>query len=156
MARCPKRRWGEKATGSNPTDRGQLGTKRSLLTDGHGIPVAVAVDGAKRPDMKLVAATLHAFVVAPPTPTAEAPPPMCLDKGYAYKAVRATLDEWGYTAHIRQRGEAIQAKRELPGSRARRWVAERMHSWMNRFRCGLIRWEKKGENYVALVHFACA
>jgi len=40
--------------------------------------------------------------------------------------------------------------------RARRWVVERTHSWFNRFRRLLIRWEKKAENYVAFVHFACA
>jgi len=36
------------------------------------------------------------------------------------------------------------------------WVVERTHSWMNRFRRLLIRWEKKADNYLALVHFACA
>jgi hypothetical protein len=79
-----------------------------------------------------------------------------LDKGYDYAAVRVTLDEWGDTAHIRRRGEEAQAKHELPGYRAHRWVGERTHSWMNRFRRLLIRWEKKVENYLALVHFACA
>ena len=62
--------------------------------------MAVAVDGANRHDMELVEATLHALVVAPPVPTAEAPQHLCLDKGDDYEAVRATLDEWGYTAHI--------------------------------------------------------
>jgi putative transposase len=44
------RRWGDEAsapfgtaaTGANPTDRGKRGTKRSLLTDGAGIPLARA------------------------------------------------------------------------------------------------------------------
>ena len=39
---------------------------------------------------------------------------------------------------------------------ARRWVVERTHSWMNRFRGVLIRWEKKVENYLGLLHLACA
>jgi len=43
---------GEKGTGPNPTDRGKKGTKRSLLTEGKGIPLAVAVEGANRHDMK--------------------------------------------------------------------------------------------------------
>jgi transposase len=42
------------------------------------------------------------------------------------------------------------------GQRARRWVVERTHSWLNRFRRILVRWEKKAENYIALLHFACA
>jgi putative transposase len=126
------------------------------LTDGHGIPLAVVVDGANRHDMKLVDATLEALMVKRPEPTARQPQHLCLDKGYDYEAVRDTLEAWSYTAHIRHRGEERQAKYEIPGYRARRWVVERTHSWMNRFRRLLIRWEKKGENYLALLHFACA
>jgi putative transposase len=145
-----------KKVGKNPTDRGKLGTKRSVLTDGLGIPLAVAVDGANRHDMKLVDATLAALMVKRPEPTVMWPQHLCLDKGYDYEAVRETLEAWGYTAHIRHRGEERQAKGEIPGYRARRWVVERTHSWMNRFRRLLIRWEKKVENYLALLHFACA
>ncbi len=47
-------------------------------------------------------------------------------------------------------------KREVPGYRARRWVVERTHSWFNRFRRLLIRWEKKPANYLGMIHFACA
>jgi putative transposase len=146
---------GEKV-GKNPTDRGKLGTKRSLLTDGHGLPLGIAVDGANRHDMKLVEATLEAIMIKRPEPTVTQPQHLGLDKGYDYEAVRDTLDAWGYTAHLRCRGEEVQAKRDLPGYRARRWVVERTHAWMNRFRRLLIRWEKKVENYLALLHFACA
>ncbi len=38
---------------------------------------------------------------------------------------------------------------------ARRWVVERTGSWHNRFRKLLVRWEKKAQNYLALVHLAC-
>src|SRR5437764_158788 len=48
------------------------------------------------------------------------------------------------------------AKPRVPGYRARRWVVERLHSWLNRFRRVLIRWEKKPENYIAFLHLACA
>ncbi len=81
---------------------------------------------------------------------------MCLDKAYDYPQVAELLAEWGYTAHIRARGEETHAKRNIPGYRARRWVVERTHSWMNRFRRLLIRWEKKVKNYLAMIHFACA
>jgi len=146
---------GEK-TGPNPTDRAKQGVKRSLLTEGHGIPVGIAVAGANRHDMKLVEATLENLVVERPEPTEEKPQNMCLDKGYDYDEVREIIETWGYTAHIRARGEEAQEKREVPGYRARRWVVERTHSWLNRFRRLLIRWEKKVENYLAMLHFACA
>jgi putative transposase len=70
--------------------------------------------------------------------------------------VQQTVAAWGYTAHIRSRGEEGQEKAKVPGYRARRWVVERTHSWMNRFRRLLVRWEKKEPHYLALLHFALA
>jgi putative transposase len=116
-----------KKVGKNPTDCGKLGTKRSVLTEGQGIPLGVAVDGSNRHDMKLVEATLEAIMIKRPAPTATWPQHLCMDKGYDYGAVRETLEAWGSTAHIRRRGEEIQAKREIPGYRARRWVVESSH-----------------------------
>jgi putative transposase len=142
--------------GNNPTDRGQLGTTRSVLTDGQGLPLGIAVEGANRHDMTLVDATLEAIIIKRPEPTVTHPQHLCLDQGYDYDAVRETLEAWSYTAHIRHRGEEAQATRDIPGYRARRWVVERTHAWMNRFRRLLIRWEKKVENYLALLHLACA
>ena len=40
--------------------------------------------------------------------------------------------------------------------RAHRWVVERSHSWMNRFRGILVRWEKRADTYLAMLHLACA
>ena len=64
---------GRGATGKNPTDRAKSGTKRSMLTDGAGIPLAVAVEGATRHDSKLLVATLEGLVVARPAPPEEEP-----------------------------------------------------------------------------------
>ena len=51
---------------------------------------------------------------------------------------------------------ATLEKTQTPGYRARRWVAERTHSWLNRSRRLLVRWEKKTENYLAFLQLACA
>jgi len=126
------------------------------VTDGHGVPIGLAVAGANRHDMKLVRATIESIVVERPAPTDEQPQGMCLDKGYDFQEVRDILAEFGFTAHIRARGEEAKAIKREAGFRARRWVVERTHSWMNRFRRILIRWEKKPENYIAFLHFACA
>jgi putative transposase len=56
------------ATGANPTDRGKSGAKRSLLTDGAGVPLAIVIDGANRHDVKLLCATLDGIVIARPEP----------------------------------------------------------------------------------------
>ena len=98
-----------KKTGANPTDRGKGGVKRSLLTEGHGVPLGVVVAGANRPDMKLLASTLYSIVVERPEPTEEKPQGMCLDKGYDYEEVRATLAVFGFTAHITARGKDARA-----------------------------------------------
>ncbi len=127
-----------------------------MLTDAHGIPLGLAVAGATRHDMKLVEATLDSLVVERPQPTDELPQGMCMDKGYDYAEVRDTLLEFGFTAHIRARGEEAQAIKQQAGFKARRWVVERTQSWMNRFRRIVIRWDKQVDNYLAFLHFACA
>lgn len=147
---------GGERTGPNPTDRGKDGVKRSLLTEGHGVPIGVAIDGANRHDMKLVRATIESLVVARPAPSEGRSQGMCLDKGYDYAEVRETLAAFGFTAHIRSRGEEAQELVREADKRARRWVVERSHSWLNRCRRILVRWEKKSAHYLAFLHFACA
>ncbi len=66
------------------------------------------------------------------------------------------MEEFAFTAHIRARGEEAKALKEEAGYKARRWVVERTHSWLNRFRAVLIRWCKKPENFLATLHFAFA
>ena len=127
-----------------------------MLTEAKGIPVGLAVDGANRHDMKLFRSTVEAIPVPRPTPTPEQPQGLCLDKGYDFDEVRQTLREFGFTAHIRGRGEEARAIQREAGFKARRWVVERTHSWMNRFRHILIRWDKHADNYIAFLHFACA
>lgn len=120
------------------------------------MPIGLAIDGANRHDMKLVRPTLESLVAERPEVTEDEPQGMCLDKGYDYEEVREILKEFGFTAHIKARGEEAKALKAEAGKRARRWVVERSHSWMNRFRRILVRWEKKPENYLAFLHFACA
>ena len=77
-----------------------------------------------------------------------------MDKGYDFTDIRKLVEEYGYTAHIKSCGEE-NMRGDIPGFWARRWVVERTHSWLNRFRRLLIRWEKKIENYLAMLHLAC-
>jgi putative transposase len=147
---------GGEETGKNPTDRGKIGTKRSLLTDAQGVPLGVAVSGANVHDKRLVRETIESIPVERPQPTKKNPQNMCQDKGYDYPDVRELVAEFGYTAHIPARGTDPAKKQKLPGYRTRRWVVERTHSWFNRFRRLLIRWEKKVANFKAFLHLACA
>ena len=130
--------------------------KRSLLSEGHGVPVGVAVAGANCPDYQLTGETLAGIPVARPKPTPARPQGLCVDKGYDYDEVRQAAEAFGYTLHQRRRGEAPEELPRAPHKKPRRWVVERTHSWMNRFRRILIRWEKKVANYLAMLHLACA
>lgn len=99
--------------------------------------------------------TLVSVPIDRPCPTKRSPQGLCLDKGYDYDEVRDLADEFRFTAHIRSRGEEAKAIKKHAGFRARRWVVERTHSWMNRFRAVLIRWQKRPDTYVAMLHMAC-
>ncbi|WP_228052232.1 IS5 family transposase [Nodosilinea sp. LEGE 07298] len=147
---------GGKDTGPNPTDRGKSGSKRSILTDGQGIPLAIVVAPANRHDMKLFEATLEAQQMVPADLATDRSRHLCLDRGYDYQAIRQILDEWGYVGHIPPKEDRDLIIRDIPNYRARRWVVERTHAWMNRFRRLLIRWEKKAENYLGFLQLASA
>ena len=116
----------------------------------------MAVEGANFHDKRLVKTTLRSVTIPRPRATESEPRNMCMDKGYDYPDTRELVRKWGYAAHIKARCEEAREKRTLPGYRARRWVVERTHSWMNRYRRLLVRWEKKVANYLAMIHFACA
>jgi putative transposase len=79
---------GGQATGKNPTDRAKIGTKRSLLTDGQGVPLGIEVSGANTHDKRMVEATLECIPTERPESTKRNPQNMCLDKGYDYPDVR--------------------------------------------------------------------
>lgn len=105
--------------------------------------------------MKLVRSTLENIAMKRPKPTLEEPQNLCLDKGYDYDEIRDLAREFYYTAHIRGRGEEAQAIKRAVGFKARRWVVERTHSWLNRFRRLLVRWEKRADTFFAMLHLAC-
>jgi len=82
---------------------------------------------------------------------------LCLDRGYATVACRETAVAHGYVPHIPPKRSAA-APVPPPGDPARhpprRWMVEVSHSWFNRFRRLLIRWEKKGANYLGFMQLA--
>ena len=145
------------ATGSNPTDRGKAGAKRTLLTDGKAIPLAVVLCGANRHDSQMLAEVLDAVVV--PRPEDDQEQHLCLDRGYDTPTCRAAVAERRLTAHIPKKASATEP---LPASGSperhppRRWVVEVGHAWFNRFRRLLIRWEKKATHYLGFVQLAAA
>ena len=105
-------------------------------------------------DIKLLEETLDSIVIFRPLPSPENPQNLCLDAGYV--GSKDAVLQRGYIPHIRPRGEEKMEIERNPDFKARRWVVEVCHSWLNRFRKLLVRFEKKAKNYLALVQFACA
>lgn len=124
--------------------------------DGRGVPLGVAVAGANRNDHLLLQETLASIPPACPLPPDAVEQGLWLDKGYDFEAVYGQVRRNGYVPHIVPRDAEREWLQRIPGYRARRWPVERTHSWMNRFRRILVRWEKTVANYTAMVHLACA
>lgn len=123
-----------------------------MLTEASGIPLAIEISGANTNDFKLVKQTFESIQIDKPS---EKESNACMDKGYDYDEVREIVDEFGFIAHIKARGEEAKELKKSAKKKARRWVVERTHSWLNKFRGILIRWCKKAENYLAMLQFAC-
>jgi putative transposase len=121
------------------------------LTEGKGIPVACLVTGANRTDMKKLAALLDALLIPLP---AGVEPHLTLDRGDDDDACREAAVSRGSTVHIPPKASAAQPL-PPPGDPdrhpPRRWVVEGGHSWFNRFRRLLVRWEKQGTHDLGFV-----
>ena len=127
--------------------------KRSIVTDANGIPLGAVIAGANVHDKHLLAPTLDAVAIRAPRGPRR-PTHLCLDKGFDYPDTELLVRARRIKPHIRRRGESALLGRVH--GKPRRWVVERTNSWHNNFRALKIRWEVKGCNYLALLHFACA
>jgi putative transposase len=136
--------------GRNPTDRGKPGVKRSLLTDAGGLPIGLAVGGANTPDISMFLDTWESSLV----PIMGSGAGVCLDKGYDAQWVRNAIEIFDCEPHVRARGEEIQALKA--GEKARRWVVERTHSWLNGYRALRTRWMRSATGYLNQLQLACA
>jgi transposase len=133
---------GGAATGPNPTDRGKPGTKRHVVVDRNGIPLAIGVTAANRPDDTVFAALVDAVepLKRPRGRPRQRPAKVHADKGYDYPHCRQTLRQRGIQARIARKG--IESKTKLGHYR---WVAERTLAWLARFRRLTIRYERRAD-----------
>ena len=136
--------------GKNPTVRGSKGENAVIMTDANGLLLSLVFAGANTRDIKLVAETLDGLEAGGLGRKLV----LCLNKDYDAEWLRNYLKSRRYKPHIQSRKEESDASRNTD-FKACRWGAKRTHSWMNRCRRVLTRWEKKTENYEALLHFAC-
>lgn len=115
---------GGATAGRSPVDRGKQGLKRSVVTDGTGIPLHLVSAGANRNDAPLLAPTLAGLAKLDGLPADRT---VHLDRGYDNGTTRALLAELGFDGAIARKGVPA------PIQAGTRWVVERTHSWMNGF-----------------------
>lgn len=118
-------------TGPNPTDRAKLGSKRHLICDGRGVPLAIRLTGANRNDSQEALALVDAipFLQGERGRPRHRPDRVLGDRGYDAEAIRQGL-------RIRQIVPSLAKRNTEHGSGLGqwRWVAERTFAWLNQFR----------------------
>ena len=143
---------GQEKTGKSPVDRRKIGTKRSIIVEQNGIAIGCALGGGNQHDSKLFevsARSIPTFLTQPYYRE------MHLDSAYDSKSIRVILFNLGYVPKISKNRR--RSKRAMPEkTEKKRWIVESAHSWMNRFRRLLVRFEKIASNYLSLMKFALA
>ena len=125
-----------------------------LLVDARGAPLSIIVTGANRHDVTQLASTLDSIVIERPEVRPYHPQNLCADAGFSGKPAHGQIVERDYHPHVRPRGE--EKVRRKNGYKPRRWIVEVAHSWFNRFRKLLVRYEKTDRSYLGLNMLAAA
>ena len=144
--------WGLQ-TGPNPTDRAKLGSKRHLICDGRGVPLAIRLTGANRNDSQQALALVEAI------------PSLQGERGRPRHRPECVLGDRGYDAESIRQG--LRARRMVPWLAKRntehgsglgrwRWVVERTFAWLNQFRRLRVRYEKRADIHEAFLSLGCA
>lgn len=127
-----------------------------MLVDGRGVPLSLVVTGANRHDVSQLKAVLDAIVVKRVNPPERRNKHLCADAGYTGAPALQLIEEHGYIPHVKGRGQEARELKRDPKKKARRWVVEVAHSWFNRFRKLLVRYEKLDRSFLALNHLAAS
>jgi putative transposase len=118
------------------------------MVDGSGVPLCLVASAANVNDLNLLAGTVNSRGLEP---AAGIEQHLCLHLGYQCKMITPWAEAKGFIVHL-SKGKPMVME---PGKKSRRWVVERTASWLNGYRKLLVRFEKKTDNYQALLHLAC-
>ena len=149
---CPGQKGGEQ-TGPNPTDRGKAGSKRHLVVDRQGLPLAVLLTAANRPDGSVFAALIDSIppIKRPRGRPRKRPDKVHADKAYDIPRCRLALRKRGIKVRIARKGVESSARLGR-----HRWVVERTLSWLGKYRRLTIRYERRADIHEAFLHLGCA
>lgn len=124
--------------------------------DGRGVSLSLVVTGANRHDVSQLGAVLEKIMVKRKLPAQRRSKYLCADAAYTGEDALKLIERHGYIPHVKGRHQEQQDLGRAPGKKARRWVVEVAHSWFNRFRKLLVRYEKLERSFIGLNHLAAA
>ena len=139
--------------GPNPTDRGKPGTKRHVIGERGGIPLATRLTGANRHDSVVFAELIEAVpaIRCPSGQRRKRPVKLHADKAYDLPRCRRFLHRRHIQVRIARKG--IDSSARLG---RHRWVVERTLAWLNRYRRLTIRYERRVDIHQAFLTLGCA
>jgi transposase len=147
---------GGEQVGKNPTDRGKPGSKRHVVSDRGGIPLAVTLTAANVHDSKVLEELVDAVEpikrpAGSPGRPRKRPAKLHADKGYDFPRCRKALRQRGIKARIARRG--VDTSERLG---RHRWVVERTLAWLARYRRLAVRYERRADIHEAFLHLGCS
>ena len=150
MPPWPSAFWGDHV-GPNPTDRGKPGTKRSVLTEADGGPLAVVVAAPTWTIRCCCRIRSKRWWLSRPIRTQGSWSNIyAWTKATAGPPCDATSKVFGYVPHVADRRGKVG--RTWPASVIRPVMGlERTHGWPSKCRAILVRYAKKSSNYLGQI-----
>ncbi len=149
----PGKKGGTK-TGPNPTDKGKPGTKRHIVVDRTGIPLAAMITAANMHDSMVFEELIDAIepIKRPGRGRPrKRPEKLHADKAYDDKKCAQALRRRGIKRRIARKG--IESSEKLGWHR---WVVERTLAWLAKYRRLTIRYERRDDIHEAFLHLGCS
>ncbi len=132
---------GGEETAKNPTDKGKPGSKRHVISDRNGIPLAVILTAANVHDSNVFEELVDAIepIKRPRGRPRKRPKKLHADKGYdtRQEVPGDTEEAWHQEPHRPTRD------RDQRAVGRHRWVIERTLAWLERYRRLAVRYERR-------------
>jgi transposase len=123
------------------------------MVDREGTPLTILLTAANVNETTMLEATVDAVqpIKGRTGRPRKRPDKLHADKGYDSRKNRAALRQRGITPRIARRG--VESKQRLGRYR---WVVERTHSWLNRYKRLKVRYERRADIHEAFLKLGCA